>query len=85
MQTLAHERRLRLAETIKFGANPPDPWPTVRQAAEEAEGENPSQPPFSGGWVTPGFLPRRLEFLQLSLGCHAPAPKVGPSPEASIL
>ena len=40
--------RLRLAETIKFGANPPDPWPTVRQAAEEAEGDNPSQPPFSG-------------------------------------
>ena len=59
MQTLSHECRLRLAETIKFGANPPDPWPTVRQAAEEAEGENPSQPPFSGEWAN--LPPKRIQ------------------------
>ena len=43
-----HIRRLRLAETIKFGGNPPDVWPQVNAAATEAEGDNPSQEPYSG-------------------------------------
>ena len=55
--------RLRLAETIKFGGNPPDVWPQVNAAAAEAEGENPSEEPFAGtsASLCPSYQPYRQQ------------------------
>lgn len=58
-----HVCRLRLAETIKFGGNPQDPFTRVNAAANVAEGPDPSQEPFSGMLPVP---------LQLNLMCCSP-------------